>query len=333
MPNSTATLCIIPRSANELKPVSPKLRPLPSSVGFRRVEGDERQTELPAGVGVSSVHRFAPQLDLCERLLWTAWSQRPRPHRTMSHATVYCLAILGRSLEIYDAVLALARTGRSLPALMLDRALFEDMVAAFWLSHPDNRESGVELIRDQEDHIVLLSNDVIRKYPDRVMLSPEEHKDLEARRVEYNKVFGKHGQWTWFGDVYSAIAVIAPLWERLGGEEEDLRLHYAVVHTHINRRVHTTASSLTRSLGRYDQPRKIDDLEVKLALQAAFFCLDGLANLVFDETGADRAPLHELEQESPVVFRELDHNNLSKVGRNEPCPCGSGKKFKHCHGA
>jgi preprotein translocase subunit SecA len=21
------------------------------------------------------------------------------------------------------------------------------------------------------------------------------------------------------------------------------------------------------------------------------------------------------------------------VGRNEPCPCGSGKKFKHCHGA
>jgi preprotein translocase subunit SecA len=22
-----------------------------------------------------------------------------------------------------------------------------------------------------------------------------------------------------------------------------------------------------------------------------------------------------------------------KVGRNEPCPCGSGRKYKHCHGA
>ena len=22
----------------------------------------------------------------------------------------------------------------------------------------------------------------------------------------------------------------------------------------------------------------------------------------------------------------------AKVGRNEPCPCGSGKKYKHCHG-
>jgi preprotein translocase subunit SecA len=24
----------------------------------------------------------------------------------------------------------------------------------------------------------------------------------------------------------------------------------------------------------------------------------------------------------------VDH----KVGRNDPCPCGSGKKYKHCHG-
>jgi preprotein translocase subunit SecA len=23
---------------------------------------------------------------------------------------------------------------------------------------------------------------------------------------------------------------------------------------------------------------------------------------------------------------------IGKVGRNEPCPCGSGKKYKHCHG-
>ena len=22
-----------------------------------------------------------------------------------------------------------------------------------------------------------------------------------------------------------------------------------------------------------------------------------------------------------------------KVGANDPCPCGSGRKFKHCHGA
>ena len=26
-------------------------------------------------------------------------------------------------------------------------------------------------------------------------------------------------------------------------------------------------------------------------------------------------------------------DSWGKVGRNEACPCGSGKKYKHCHGA
>jgi preprotein translocase subunit SecA len=25
-------------------------------------------------------------------------------------------------------------------------------------------------------------------------------------------------------------------------------------------------------------------------------------------------------------------NRPGKVGRNDPCPCGSGKKYKRCHG-
>jgi len=25
-------------------------------------------------------------------------------------------------------------------------------------------------------------------------------------------------------------------------------------------------------------------------------------------------------------------NGLPQVGRNDPCPCGSGKKYKKCHG-
>jgi uncharacterized protein YecA (UPF0149 family) len=29
----------------------------------------------------------------------------------------------------------------------------------------------------------------------------------------------------------------------------------------------------------------------------------------------------------PAAKREAD-----KVGRNDPCPCGSGKKYKRCHG-
>ena len=28
----------------------------------------------------------------------------------------------------------------------------------------------------------------------------------------------------------------------------------------------------------------------------------------------------------------IERNSLKKTGRNEKCPCGSGKKFKYCHG-
>ena len=42
--------------------------------------------------------------------------------------------------------------------------------------------------------------------------------------------------------------------------------------------------------------------------------------------GADRGPSPQRAgKPQPVVAAE-------KVGRNEPCPCGSGKKYKHCHG-
>jgi preprotein translocase subunit SecA len=42
-----------------------------------------------------------------------------------------------------------------------------------------------------------------------------------------------------------------------------------------------------------------------------------------------------------VMVAESDTNVVSladaskalKVGRNEPCPCGSGKKYKQCHGS
>jgi preprotein translocase subunit SecA len=38
-------------------------------------------------------------------------------------------------------------------------------------------------------------------------------------------------------------------------------------------------------------------------------------------SGGDDAPVKTMRREEP------------KVGRNDPCPCGSGKKYKKCHGA
>jgi len=45
------------------------------------------------------------------------------------------------------------------------------------------------------------------------------------------------------------------------------------------------------------------------------------------ESRIDPAMVEEAERQAAAPFV------AQKVGRNEPCPCGSGKKFKHCHGA
>lgn len=40
----------------------------------------------------------------------------------------------------------------------------------------------------------------------------------------------------------------------------------------------------------------------------------------------DISDLELLQNPTETVLSE------EKVGRNDPCPCGSGKKYKHCHG-
>ncbi len=50
---------------------------------------------------------------------------------------------------------------------------------------------------------------------------------------------------------------------------------------------------------------------------------EGTLTLTRAETRA--VPAEERDPKDPSTW--------GKVGRNEACPCGSGKKYKHCHGA
>jgi len=41
---------------------------------------------------------------------------------------------------------------------------------------------------------------------------------------------------------------------------------------------------------------------------------------------------YSIRSEEPIVKQETVKREHAKVGRNSPCPCGSGKKYKQCHG-
>jgi preprotein translocase subunit SecA len=55
-----------------------------------------------------------------------------------------------------------------------------------------------------------------------------------------------------------------------------------------------------------------------------------------DGGGSDSAPpsgnVMEIEPRSAPESAAPFVRPMPKVGRNEPCPCGSGRKYKHCHG-
>ncbi|RUM97760.1 preprotein translocase subunit SecA [Pseudaminobacter arsenicus] len=66
---------------------------------------------------------------------------------------------------------------------------------------------------------------------------------------------------------------------------------------------------------------------------------DTFGHHIDETTGEDAfgntatAVLDDARTVAPEDRNPQDPQTWGKVGRNEPCPCGSGKKFKHCHGA
>ena len=74
-----------------------------------------------------------------------------------------------------------------------------------------------------------------------------------------------------------------------------------------------------------------------IAITLAFFSFWTLAC-----TGGDEAAAPEPEEATEEAAAEDEAapakpqtvvREAPKVGRNDPCPCGSGKKYKQCHGA
>jgi preprotein translocase subunit SecA len=61
---------------------------------------------------------------------------------------------------------------------------------------------------------------------------------------------------------------------------------------------------------------------------------DNLTNVQYQHAPITDAALAEGEAASPAEAATMQpiERQYAKVGRNDACPCGSGKKFKHCHG-
>ena len=66
--------------------------------------------------------------------------------------------------------------------------------------------------------------------------------------------------------------------------------------------------------------------QVAQAAEAIEDRAEHISNVTYTHPNDDGSVASETD---PSTVRQ----QVPKVGRNDPCPCGSGKKYKHCHGA
>ena len=183
---------------------------------------------------------------------------------------------------------------------------------------PDAEERARIIARRNQLHRDLIEYLVTR--------SPEERK----AREQFNPLAREYG----FDEVYRMLQKINPLLNRpKDPDAEDVYLYNQYVE--IYRRFGSDRPFL--SLPDYHQlNHERAMLLARPMLQEQHLSadeqrrLDELSNTLLSESYL----WDDLVPENPpkVPVREQGAPASKKVGRNEPCLCGSGRKYKHCHG-
>jgi preprotein translocase subunit SecA len=99
----------------------------------------------------------------------------------------------------------------------------------------------------------------------------------------------------------------------------------------------TVKTEVTRDLMRV---KVQSEEQVEQAAQALEQKAEAISNVVYTaptEDGGVESTLDENTRRAALggglgATALAAAGSLPKVGRNDPCPCGSGKKYKHCHG-
>ncbi|MFP5364346.1 MAG: SEC-C metal-binding domain-containing protein [Thermoleophilia bacterium] len=278
------------------------------------------------------------QVEACERLAEFVTSRcSPWPGRELDEkrADPIIAAEFARARKSYAAVLHLVLGGFGPQAAMLNRALFEGTAVAHW-AHA-NPQRAWELFRKHERHNELLWGDVLTGVG---WVEPDEmDAGTKEERAELDDLFGTYGHRVWTGhkNLREVVKEIEHLWPE-GGAREDLWAYFRVSHRDNNQHLHSSVTALmggTRTEGNavaFDSVPSSAHLD--RALIGGLWCYSQTVTLIWDHFELDgRHELDALMAELKMPFITVDPALAKQVGRNGPCPCGSGRKYKRCHGA
>ena len=249
-------------------------------------------------------------------------------------------AEIARGSTNFQAILHLARAGFGRQGLMISRSMFEGMAVAHWVAA--NPEAAADRFNRALAYAIHKDKELMGELDVEPPVAIDELNDEELDKAIAD--FGPYGDWLWTGhrNIWELVDEVEDQWDEAG--REGLRLFLKVEQRSANQELHATAPAL---LGFMLDPETEHEgtrgtvfrlgpgpEHVAGALMATFYIYSNLLGLLIDhfELGdAAKAKLKAVTNEHQYSFAIITAADIRDVGRNDPCPCTSGKKFKHCH--
>ncbi len=121
------------------------------------------------------------------------------------------------------------------------------------------------------------------------------------------------------------------------GQRDPLNEYKAEAFSLFEAMTQSLRESVTAQLMRVEIVQQQPETSAALPPMQAFHAdpVTGEDEMALAAAGAETLARHGIGggvKAAPVARKPNDPTTWGKVGRNEACPCGSGKKYKHCHG-
>lgn len=259
-----------------------------------------------------------------------AWRLEPGAFRNIVIGT------FARATKTYGAVLLLCDRGYGEQAGMLNRSLFEYTVTAWWMLEQDEAEV-MDALRKHHDHARVLYERALETHPELKSEPEGEPEPLSAEYVaELDDKFGEHGGQWHKKRLDQLVREVEDSWD--APYANTLWKFFRFVNHWNNYMLHHSAVGVSEGVAWTDpdeSPLVIMGPSSEwneASLWAAFWIYGLIVQATLCYLEPDR--LHEFRayfEERAARFVEVTAEQICDVGRNDPCPCTSGLKFKHCH--
>ncbi|SDL03149.1 SEC-C motif-containing protein [Clostridium cochlearium] len=161
------------------------------------------------------------------------------------------------------------------------------------------------------------------------------YEDWKTMVIDYVRTRGEEAFWNEYGSVEKNIytQILSNKTTEINGVLKDVAKEYNTSLTFFVGFLDGLSDSLVEPLD-LENIEEDSKLDLNIDLEKLYFnMLDAKADYLYNLPQWDaifsiekRKEIHNSWRDSKTVVNE------NKVGRNDPCPCGSGKKYKKCCG-